>query len=105
MPEPGLYEAADYPTPGTLGDNNNLDTVAEAAPATYTGEVLIWCIANLKNIGKILSKLIFCSWSVPAGAGPGLQLPAPAAGLQLGDQPVRGQAEAAHTRPGQRGQR
>ena len=40
MPEPGLYEAADYSTPGTLGDNNNLDTVAEAAPATYTGEVL-----------------------------------------------------------------
>ena len=41
MPEPSLYEAADYPTPGTLGDNNNLNTVAEAAPATYTGEVLL----------------------------------------------------------------
>ena len=105
MPEPGLYEAADYPTPATLGDNNNLDTVAEA-PATYTGEVLSNMVPqNLKNVGEILSKLIFCSRSVPAGAGPGLQLPAPAAGLQLGDQPVRGQAEAAHTRPGQRGQR
>ena len=41
MPEPGLYEAVDYSTPGTLGDNNNLDTVAEAAPTTYTGEVLL----------------------------------------------------------------
>ena len=56
MPEPGLYEAADYPTPGTLGDNNNLDTVAEAAPATYTaGKVLIWCLANLTNVGKMLN--------------------------------------------------
>ena len=55
MPEPSLYEAADYPTPGTLGDNNNLNTVAEAAPATYTGEVLIWCLANLTNVGKILN--------------------------------------------------
>ena len=54
MPEPGLYEAADYPTPATLGDNNNLDTVAEAAPATYTGKVLICCLTNLKNVGKIL---------------------------------------------------
>ena len=54
MPEPGLYEAADYPTPATLGDNNNLDTVAEA-PATYTGEALIWCLTNLKNVGKMFN--------------------------------------------------